>query len=377
MKNKVIRAAVLAGALGISSVLGCIVAAEEWNEPVGESVSEEWNAGMESYAPIEETPGYIEAPQTEGISQQPVPGAMYHEEVPPMMEESMNWQEDTPYTEERETPSGTWETEEIPVSIRRSERKKQVEDFEIPGIEEAEAAFGITADMEISPYIYLNVPELLQNPELPTGCESVALTMALQYEGFHLAKTTIAREFLIYNREDDNMALGYVGDPFSEDGAGCFAPALAATAMDFFEDQGYDYTAYEITGTPLSDLLKYVSEGTPVVLWTTMYMAEPEVSRDVEVCTYGDNTYEWYTSEHCVVLSGYDTEAQTLQINDPLEGIVTRDMAEFERIFNRTGQIAMVVRSCSTALNYDPETEEGITLASSQTEKITLDAGVQ
>lgn len=238
-----------------------------------------------------------------------------------------------------------------PERIRSSEEEDTIEDFEIAGKEEAEEVFILCSIEELPDYVSLDVPEVLQNPELPTGCESVALTMALMYEGFELEKTTIAREFLIYNRETDNTAVGYVGDPFTEEGAGCFAPAIAATADAFFEDQEYDYTAYDISDSSLDELLCYVASGTPVVVWSTMYMAEPEFTRESSV--FMGKVYEWYRQEHCVVLSGYDLEEQTLQINDPLEGTVIRDMEEFRRIYNLTGQNAVVVRE-----NAAEDTEE-------------------
>lgn len=236
----------------------------------------------------------------------------------------------------------TVQSEEEAVLIRNTEKESQVEDFEILDKEDAELAFELLAYEELPAYVYLEVPEILQNPELPTGCESVALTMALQYEGIELSKTTIAREFLIYNRETDNTALGYVGDPFSEEGAGCFAPAIAATAADFFQDQELDYTVYDITDSSINELLSYVAADTPVVVWTTMYMSEPEFTR--EDGEYGGRIYHWYRQEHCVVLSGYDLESNTLQINDPLEGIIDRDKDEFERIYNLTGRNAVVVK---------------------------------
>ena len=65
---------------------------------------------------------------------------------------------------------------------------------------------------------------ILQNPELPTGCESVALTMVLKYLGFDLEKTTIADDYLVF--ADRNFAMGYIGNPHTEDGAGIFAPGL-------------------------------------------------------------------------------------------------------------------------------------------------------
>ncbi len=69
----------------------------------------------------------------------------------------------------------------------------------------------------------LDVPFVYQEPELPTGCESVALTMLLLYEGFDLEKTTIADDYLLYS-ENGDFSEGYIGDPYSCEGAGCFPP---------------------------------------------------------------------------------------------------------------------------------------------------------
>ena len=229
------------------------------------------------------------------------------------------------------------------IGIRKTDKVKFAEDYDILTKEDAEKDFNLLAFDELPRAVSLEVPSVLQLPELPTGCESVALTMALEYEGFMLYKTTIAREFLIYNQETDNMAIGYIGDPFSEDGAGCFAPAIAATADNFFEDQEADYVAYDISGTEMEELLSYVQADTPVVLWTTMYMAEPEFTEDT--AEYEGKTYHWYYQEHCVVLSGYDLDNNTVQINDPLEGIVDRDYDEFKRIYDEIGKYAVVVKN--------------------------------
>ncbi len=235
--------------------------------------------------------------------------------------------------------------EENYVSIRNSWKKTLLEDYTILTREDAEKDFQLFAVSQLPETMYLDVPEVLQNPELPTGCESVALTMALMFEGFDLEKTTIAREFLIYNQETDNMAVGYIGDPFSNEGAGCFAPAIAGTAVCFFEDQGYDYEAYDISGTEFEELLSYVAIGRPVIVWGTMYMEEPEFTDTVT--EYNGKVYRWYMQEHCMVLSGYDLKTQTVVINDPMEGIVTRDLAEFQAIYDKTGQNAVVLKSVS------------------------------
>lgn len=364
MKNRTIPAVMLVCGIGAAAVAGAVgstvyiggygsasgstaeaadegslpeesVWAETTAEPSEDLLPEEWPSGEAAE---------MIAGESGELPPENVPDAP-PEDLPP---EERPWQ-DAPEGEaeesfedwEVETYSDQGETEEAE-SIRNTEKNSTVEDFEILGKEDAVQAFDLLEYEELPSFFYLDVPEVLQKPELPTGCESVALTMALQYEGFELSKTTIATEFLIYNRETDNLALGYIGDPFSEEGAGCFAPAIAATADDFFADQQLPYAAYDITDSTMEELLSYVAAGTPVIVWSTMYMAEPEFTR--EDSEYNGKTYRWYTQEHCVVLSGYDLEASTLQINDPLEGIVTRDLEEFKRIYNLTGQNAVVLK---------------------------------
>lgn len=251
--------------------------------------------------------------------------------------------EDTSETESESEKERRYYKDDPYIGIRKTDKVKFAEDYDILTKEDAEKDFNLLAFDKLPRAVSLEVPSVLQLPELPTGCESVALTMALEYEGFMLYKTTIAREFLIYNQETDNMAIGYIGDPFSEDGAGCFAPAIAATADNFFEDQEADYVAYDISGTEMEELLSYVQADTPVVLWTTMYMAEPEFTEDT--AEYEGKTYRWYYPEHCVVLSGYDLDNNTVQINDPLEGIVDRDYDEFKRIYDEIGKYAVVVKN--------------------------------
>lgn len=239
-------------------------------------------------------------------------------------------------------------------------KEYSIDDFELFDAEDAKRDFALPEADKLPNQIYLRVPEILQEPELPTGCEVTALTMVLQYEEIEAEKTDIVDNYLLYNREDDNLAVGYVGDPYDVTGAGCFAPALTATADSFFEDKELDYRAYDITDTPFEDLYAYVATGTPVMVWTTMYMEEPEFTE--EVGEYNDREYPWYRQEHCVVLSGYNIEEGTVQVNDPIEGIVERDMAAFEDIYVKTGMNAVVIR--------EQEKEEPVTVSavSTQTE---------
>lgn len=263
-----------------------------------------------------------------------------------------------------------YDFEETVGSIHRiSETVKGVDDYDIPGKEKARLDFDLPEELPSS--ISLDVPVILQKPALPTGCEAVSLTMALQFEGFDVDKIAVADEFLIRNYETDNMAEGYVGDPFSEEGAGCFPTVIAATANFFFEDQKEEYTAYNLTGSTMDELLAYVAAGTPVMVWTTMYMAEPEFTR--EDSEYDGHTYRWYRQEHCVVVTGYDLENGCLNINDPLEGAVIRDMEEFSRIYTKTGENAVVLRE----KNVQNTAVSGDAGETAESNRAVTEAGVQ
>lgn len=198
----------------------------------------------------------------------------------------------------------------------------------------------VTVD-EIPSSFRLDVPDVLQNPELPTGCESVALTMALMYEGFSLEKTTIADEYLVYT-ENDNLAEGYYGDPHSDNGAGCFPPALVRTADLYLDSQQSDLQGVDLTGVSLRDLFAYVAGDMPVIVWNTMYMEDPYFTG--EEFSLNGTTYRWYNTEHCVVLSGYDLDRGIVYINDPLEGIVERNLEAFEAYYDEIGRFAMVIQ---------------------------------
>lgn len=353
MTKKQFSVWMLAGCIGAGSTIGVAVSAEQMDGEMGyyNSENEYDTVPSDVYVSYDERLQEPQAPQPDtwvpDYTESYDSTAETYDSSYSMTENydvAETYSEDTtPDSSEEETESTKrYYKDDEYIGIRKTEGEKFIEDFDILTKEDAERDFDLLAYEDLPSAVSLNVPEVRQLPELPTGCESVALTMALEYEGFMLYKTTIAREFLIYNQETDNMAVGYIGDPFSEDGAGCFAPAIAATADNFFEDQEADYVAYDISGSELEELLSYIEADTPVVLWTTMYMAEPEFTEDT--AEYEGKTYRWYYQEHCVVLSGYDLDNHTLQINDPLEGIVTRDYDEFKQIYDTVGKYAVVVK---------------------------------
>lgn len=188
-------------------------------------------------------------------------------------------------------------------------------------------------------YAFIEMESMEQNPELPTGCESVALTIVLNYLGFDLDKTTIADEYLIF--AEDNFAQGYVGDPHTNSGAGVFPPGLVDTADRFLVRNGSAKRAFELSGTAFEDLYDYVADEIPVIVWNTMYMEEP--SEADTICEYEGEEYRWFHNEHCVVFCGFDRKEGIVFIQDPLEGLVERDADTFAEYYDKIGQYAMII----------------------------------
>ena len=184
----------------------------------------------------------------------------------------------------------------------------------------------------------IDTEELLQNPELPTGCESVALTSALRSLGFEIEKTDFADKYLIYG---EDVMWSYVGDPEEMDGAGIYPPGLTNSANDYLAAKKSKYSAYNTMGIEFTNLFKLIEKGYPVLIWTTMDYEEP-VLGDVAF-DYNGKYYYWYELEHCVMLCGYDLDEGTVTINDPLEGIVTLDLEQMKEVYNGIDKLSMTI----------------------------------
>lgn len=186
--------------------------------------------------------------------------------------------------------------------------------------------------------VNIGVPCYMQNPQLPTGCESVALTNALNYWGFHLSKTTIAARWMPYG---DNGVTNFIGSPYNSSGWIICAPGIANTANKFLSHKGSAITATNVSGLSLSSLKKFLNQGYPVVVWTTMYMNSPG-SRDGSKVVDGYR-YPLHHGNHAVVLSGYNPKNGKYLVADSLSGKVWRNGTSFARIYNTMGKQAVVL----------------------------------
>lgn len=190
----------------------------------------------------------------------------------------------------------------------------------------------------------LNFPVVLQKPELPTGCEITALTMLMNYYGYPVSKVTMARDYLptVKSGYWGTVDLDYYfcGDPFTTEGLICGPGALVTAANSYFSAYGSSVRGYDITGSSYEDMYSYVCGGQPVVVMSTIGMANRK-------STYGWTTPSGKyvtasTNDHGSVLIGWDSS--TVTIACPLFGIQTYSKAQFEKVIASRGNRGMILQ---------------------------------
>lgn len=202
----------------------------------------------------------------------------------------------------------------------------------------------------------MDMETIYQTPELPTGCEITALTMAMQYQGFDVSKTVMAEDYLPKSsnwyyvgdkRYGPDFRQVFAGNPFRSSGYVCGAPAIATAANGFLEDAGSSWHAFDVTGTNPEDLYSLIFQDIPVVVWITIDMVDRPIAGGWYVEETGEYL-EWSKMDHCGVLIGVDDSSVT--INDPISGVITASKERFESVYEQRGQQAVVILEDSSLL---------------------------
>ena len=187
---------------------------------------------------------------------------------------------------------------------------------------------------------WVNVPCYYQNPELPTGCESVALTNALRFYGFNIAKTTIADSYL--PRSGSNFVTAFMGNPYSESGGQTCAPGITNAANKYLRAQGSSLRAHEITGTSFAKLCtQHLDSGRPVIIWASIgysYAGSVYASQ-----SYNGRTYNAFSLSHTMVLCGYDDERGVVYLSDSISGKVTMPYSQVKSLYIKHGSQSVVI----------------------------------
>lgn len=192
-----------------------------------------------------------------------------------------------------------------------------------------------------------NVPTIHQFPQFPTGCESVATVMALNYFGNPITVEQFVDEFLPTSRDfyvENGMYFGpspyeyFIGNPKSSASYGCMAPVIEKALLACVGDS---HTVSNLSGTSLEVLCdQYIDNDIPVILWATIRMLE---TNPISSWYLNDGTrFTWPGNEHCMLLVGYDDTRY--YFNDPYTGkLVAYDKTLTEDRFAELGRQAVVV----------------------------------
>lgn len=194
-------------------------------------------------------------------------------------------------------------------------------------------------------------PIIFQMPELPTGCEITAMTMALNYYGYQVDKTTMAAEYLPtvpanrYHGEDgrlygSDLRSYFVGDPFTQAGYICGPKAILTAANDYLQEMESSMRATDKSGASPEELYELVSQNTPVVVWVTIGMADRETPQGWY--TESGDYVDWSTNDHGAVLIGYSED--TVTIADPISGMVEYSRDQFESVYTSRSCQCVILR---------------------------------
>lgn len=163
------------------------------------------------------------------------------------------------------------------------------------------------------------VPTMIQYPDYPTGCESVALTILLNYYGYNITPDDVISKLklglLPYMKDDvrygGNPEIEFIGNPYEKTGYGVYEmPILEVT-------QKYNSNFVSGTGKSLDELLELVDNGVPSIVWVSSGMCVPYISKSW-IYEPTNETIYWKKGEHAVVLIGYNSTS--VIVSDPDTG---------------------------------------------------------
>ena len=165
------------------------------------------------------------------------------------------------------------------------------------------------------------VMEYYQHPDYPTGCESVALYILLQYYGVDVTVDKIIDELpkgpMPY--EQDGVMYGanpereFVGSPLDDGSYGVFNRPIAAVAEKFKSG------VFTFENATIEDIREVLDSGNPVLAW---YVIDPDKKIEYRRSWLDYKTGEkikWPRGEHAVVVYGYDGN-KSFFISDPNTG---------------------------------------------------------
>ena len=204
--------------------------------------------------------------------------------------------------------------------------------------------------------IRLHVPQILQNPELPNGCEITSCCEVLNYLGYPADKCDLADHYLPrsefwYGTDPD---LYYMGDPHRDDhdprtGYYCFAGPVVKAANRYMKEyagehsartEGCRYTARDITGAAEEDLIDQLKAGRPFIFWASLHFDDIRFDSCGSYTLEDGREHRVFHQLHCMVCDGVDDAY--FYLSDPLDYNEKVSRGQFMKIFRQLGSRAVV-----------------------------------
>lgn len=218
-------------------------------------------------------------------------------------------------------------------------------------------------------HIIEDVPAICQQPNYPSGCESVSTTMLLQYYGCDITPDEFIKDYLpqdyFHSSPDGKNGLAgpdiasvFIGSPYSKDALGCLPPVINYAVNNYFDDKYTNLTAVDISGSSMDNLItNYIAKDEPVLIWSTMNMWQPVVTYEwtvedaADYSTYKDGQIcQWLANEHCLVLVGYDENYY--YFNDPnyYSSPIPYEKTIFEERYKTLGKGAVIITNTDNSV---------------------------
>ncbi|HDR4424238.1 TPA: C39 family peptidase [Bacillus cereus] len=228
---------------------------------------------------------------------------------------------------------------EIPIS----ERKQPVIVQEVQQQEVVEKE-NVSTKQEKDVIKPLDVPLILQKPELMRGCEVTSLAMVLQFSGVQVDKMELASKIKYVpfqaNNLKGNMHEGFIGDisTFAKPGLGVYVEPILALAKLYVSDE----KVLDLSYKEPEHIYNMIDQGQPVwVITNALFKHLP----DNQFYTWKTNAGEMKVTyqQHSVVVTDYDD--QYVYINDPLKKEKHRaiNRNDFEQSWIQMGRQAITI----------------------------------
>lgn len=191
-------------------------------------------------------------------------------------------------------------------------------------------------------YIIPNVIKINQYEiGYPTGCESAALTILLNYWGYNVSVKEVADLLKKGEAPHYENNVRYGGNPYIE---------FIGNPTDPYSYGVYDKPIEDVaniikpgiinaTGITLNEVLEIVKQNRPVIVWNTMNLALPYIS-DSWIYKKTNEKINWLSSLHAIVVIGYNDN--NIITSDTLTGTIRYfNRQVFENRYNSFGKRAL------------------------------------